>query len=46
MSWGCADPEGVLVGDAEVAQVERLRLKRAFEAALPPVSDKEKLPLR
>lgn len=34
------------MGAEHVAQVEALREKRAFDAALPPLDDLERLPLR
>lgn len=37
---------GLPVGLAEVEEIEKRRVKRAFEAALPPLDDLQRLPLR
>lgn len=37
---------GLPVGLAEVEEIEKRRVKRAFEAALPPLDDLQHLPLR
>lgn len=38
--------QGLPVGLAEVEEIEKRRVKRAFEAALPPLSDLQQLPRR
>lgn len=37
---------GLPVGLAEVEEIEKRRVKRAFDAALPPLDDLQRLPLR
>ena len=37
---------GLPVGLSEVEEIEKRRVKRAFDAALPPLDDLERLPLR
>ena len=38
--------QGLPVGPAEVEEIEKRRVKRAFEAALPPLNDLQQLPRR
>lgn len=38
--------QGLPVGVAEVEEIEKRRVKRAFEAALPPLNDLQQLPRR